>query len=442
MKIFLHLLFLQLKQRQQRVANTTQEATAPPKRIIVSSDDNQSHHPSQETQNNTSPDITPSKRIMVQNTPPQNPPQPGNPASAATSQRLATSVTTVSPSAATIAQAIPMSFTSPVRSVYMPAGAPQQQPPQHYYQILSNGQQQSFVLQPHRANGGSGEGFFVIDPNTAPGNTPHYSIGTQVVAANQGLRMASHPNTKDSRVPLQHVALNPQALNQMNQQHQAIMNRFPTSSGNPNRLPSWNNQQQQRHQHIRHHMAIAHRQPLPQTGLQQQQPQPNHQYTPTPAPTNKSSSLNMHKSITPPSSSRQMRISSAPTTSSPTTTIASTNNNEARIALPFNPLPKLKASISASGNGIILTWDYDKPGENADKYKVECYQLFAHQAKGNIRPPVPNESRPWKKIGVVNALPLPMACTLTQFATGNIYYFAVVAVDIHGREGDLSLIHI
>ena len=330
-----------------------------------------------------------------------------------------------------------MSFTSPVRSVYVPAGIPQ--PPQQYYQILSNGQQQSFVLQPHRANGGPGEGFFVIDPNTAsmPTTTPHYSIGTQVVAANQGLRMASHPNNKDIRAPLQHVTLNP-----MNQQQQQIMTRFPPNGSNPNRLPSWNNQQQQRHQPVRHQMAVAHRQPLPPAVMQQQ---PNQQnmvpYTPT-APTNKAanpSSLNLHKTVTPSSSSRQMRISSAPTSSpSTTTTIASTNNDEARIALPFNPLPKLKASISASGNGIILTWDYDKPGENADKYKVECYQLFAHQARGNIRPPVANEARPWKKIGVVNALPLPMACTLTQFATGNVYYFAVVAVDIHGREGEMS----
>ena len=109
------------------------------------------------------------------------------------------------------------------------------------------------------------------------------------------------------------------------------------------------------------------------------------------------------------------------------------------IASPFKTLPKLKASISATTNGIILTWEYEKSGDNPENYEVECYQLFAHQAKNHTSKSQPStEVKDWKKIGVVNALPLPMACTLTQFATGNVYYFAVVAVDVHGREGELS----
>ena len=106
------------------------------------------------------------------------------------------------------------------------------------------------------------------------------------------------------------------------------------------------------------------------------------------------------------------------------------------IALPYCPLPRLKARISASDNGIILTWDYES-SDNMEMYKVECYQLFAHQAREARAYPPPDISQ-WKKIGVVNALPLPMACTLTQFSTGNMYYFAVLAVDIHGREGEMS----
>jgi len=282
----------------------------------------------------------------------------------------------------------PVSFASPVRSVYIPPG-PIQHAPQQFYQILPNGQRMLLQSLPTPTND---PGFVMIDPNS---NNGHYNIGTQVVVANQGLRMASS-HLKDNRVQ-QIAQVNgknfPGTLNPL----RPPMSRFQTNNV---RLPvSWSAPPQQ----VRPQMMVAQRQPVP---------------------------------IQQPQKVQKPALQSPPTTK--TSPPKPPNSSEAHIALPFNPLPKLKASISASGSGIILTWDYEKSGENPDKYKVECYQLFAHQAKGNIRPPGPNESRPWKKIGNVNALPLPMACTLTQFATGNVYYFAVVAVDIHGREGEMS----
>ena len=70
-------------------------------------------------------------------------------------------------------------------------------------------------------------------------------------------------------------------------------------------------------------------------------------------------------------------------------------------------------------------------------FQVECYHLLAFQVKEQPAPP-PQDKNSWKKIGVVNALPLPMACTLTQFGSGNSYHFAILAVDMNGREGPLS----
>jgi hypothetical protein len=65
---------------------------------------------------------------------------------------------------------------------------------------------------------------------------------------------------------------------------------------------------------------------------------------------------------------------------------------------------------------------------------VGMYQIFAYQETGNL-PPNPNL---WKKVGDVKALPLPMACTLTQFTKGNKYHFAIRAQDVHNRVGLFS----
>ena len=93
------------------------------------------------------------------------------------------------------------------------------------------------------------------------------------------------------------------------------------------------------------------------------------------------------------------------------------------------PRPTLK--ISRLKSGIVLSWNMDViPTEHA---AVASYQIYAYQ-EGSASP----HSGLWKKVGDVKALPLPMACTLTQFTKGNKYHFAVRAQDVHSRVGTYS----
>ncbi|XP_076753440.1 fibronectin-III type domain-containing protein windei isoform X2 [Xylocopa sonorina] len=94
------------------------------------------------------------------------------------------------------------------------------------------------------------------------------------------------------------------------------------------------------------------------------------------------------------------------------------------------PAPSLK--ISKVAHGIVLSWNMNLSDKYAD---IASYQLYAYQEIAGVPP---NTSL-WKKVGDVRALPLPMACTLTQFSEGNNYYFAVRAVDTYSRKGQYSI---
>ena len=118
------------------------------------------------------------------------------------------------------------------------------------------------------------------------------------------------------------------------------------------------------------------------------------------------------------------------------------------------PKPSLKIQRAQNErNGIILSWTLNHNA--AIQAEITAYQLFAYQETA-AKP----DTSLWKRVGDadVKAMPLPMACTLTQFTRwdqsfisgyflkwfnyrGCKYHFAVRAVDCHKRMGMFSEPH-
>ncbi len=96
--------------------------------------------------------------------------------------------------------------------------------------------------------------------------------------------------------------------------------------------------------------------------------------------------------------------------------------------------PKSQLKISKLKNGIVLSWNM--PHSAQTHAPLATFQIYAYQESSTNAHAV--TSALWKKVGDVKALPLPMACTLTQFQSGHRYHFAVRAQDQHSRVGPFS----
>uniref|UniRef100_A0A8C5JY18 Activating transcription factor 7 interacting protein 2 n=1 Tax=Jaculus jaculus TaxID=51337 RepID=A0A8C5JY18_JACJA len=88
--------------------------------------------------------------------------------------------------------------------------------------------------------------------------------------------------------------------------------------------------------------------------------------------------------------------------------------------------PELRVKQILRPWGIALTWNI--PKINPRCAPVESYHLFLCYESSK-------DKLTWKKIGEIKALPLPMACTLSQFLTASKYYFTIQSKDIFGRYG-------
>ncbi|KAM9124795.1 activating transcription factor 7-interacting protein 2 isoform 2-T2 [Pangshura tecta] len=90
--------------------------------------------------------------------------------------------------------------------------------------------------------------------------------------------------------------------------------------------------------------------------------------------------------------------------------------------------PELKLAQVQNPKGIALSWTVTDVDPNCAP--VESYHLFIyHEHSSNSTAPH------WKKIGEIKALPLPMACSLSQFTASKKYYFSIQSKDVCGRYG-------
>lgn len=78
--------------------------------------------------------------------------------------------------------------------------------------------------------------------------------------------------------------------------------------------------------------------------------------------------------------------------------------------------------------GIALSWTVTEIDPKCAP--IESYHLFLFHESSNHR-----TVSQWKKIGEIKALPLPMACSLSQFTVLKKYYFTIQAKDVCGRYG-------
>lgn len=122
--------------------------------------------------------------------------------------------------------------------------------------------------------------------------------------------------------------------------------------------------------------------------------------------------------ISPQSENLHKSVASIKTSSSPEPTL-----------LKPPQKPQLRLAQVQNPKGIALSWNITHVDPSCAPAKTYC--LYVHQGDPN------NPKKLWKKIPEINALPLPMACTLTQFVEDNTYSFAMRAKDANGRFGPL-----
>uniref|UniRef100_A0AAY4D486 Activating transcription factor 7-interacting protein Fn3 domain-containing protein n=1 Tax=Denticeps clupeoides TaxID=299321 RepID=A0AAY4D486_9TELE len=90
----------------------------------------------------------------------------------------------------------------------------------------------------------------------------------------------------------------------------------------------------------------------------------------------------------------------------------------------------LKVALLQNPKGIGLVWNVNEQDPHSPE--MDCYYIYGAQ-EGQLG----NFSK-WTRIGMLKAMPLPMACQLSEYASSNRLCFAIVGKDVYGRYGPYS----
>ncbi|XP_028843478.1 activating transcription factor 7-interacting protein 2 isoform X2 [Denticeps clupeoides] len=150
---------------------------------------------------------------------------------------------------------------------------------------------------------------------------------------------------------------------------------------------------------------------------------------PSPEPIQKTENQDISKGASDPGSDKEKddwksRLHPLPDLPFPTElpVIAATKNMPQKMSL--------KVALLQNPKGIGLVWNVNEQDPHSPE--MDCYYIYGAQ-EGQLG----NFSK-WTRIGMLKAMPLPMACQLSEYASSNRLCFAIVGKDVYGRYGPYS----
>ncbi|KAI5623080.1 activating transcription factor 7-interacting protein 2, partial [Silurus asotus] len=96
--------------------------------------------------------------------------------------------------------------------------------------------------------------------------------------------------------------------------------------------------------------------------------------------------------------------------------------------------PMVKVARIKSPRGIALLWNVEE--EDPDAATMDCYYIYVTQERSD------GTFSKWKSMGVIKAMPLPMACRVAaEHSRDRTLCFIIIGKDVYGRYGPYSDVH-